>query len=637
MPGRPLSKSRYRFGLECPTKIFYSLDSRTYLNRNEKNDFLRALAEGGFQVGELACCLYEPGTFVETLVPEDALRETRELLQQDAVTIFEAAFAAQDCFIRADIIRKRGRTIDLIEVKSKSVDPEADEIFEGKRGGIKKTWEPYLHDVAFQTYVVRAAMPGYEVRPYLLLADKSSVAPIDGLNSYFMLRKDERNRISVQMPRALPPAVLEEPVLRCMDVADLVERILNDTYDGLTFGERVAQWAAASVAGVKLESPIGGGKCARCEFRAGPEERAAGKRSGFHECWAAQTHLPEADLDGPLVTEVWRSRQKDAWTQAGIYRVRDLDPGLVRATTKAPPSGWSQSERQQIQIRAVRDQRTEPVVDAGGLRAELSRLKYPLHFIDFETTRAALPFHRGERPYGQVAFQFSHHVVTKDGQIRHAGEWISLERGRLPNADFLRALREELGSDQGSVLHYAHHEKTVLKELALEADPDMAAWVRDLVSGRRGRMVDMQQLLLRHYYHPLARGSNSLKAILPAILRTSPRLQDKYAQPIYGTETMPSRNFCDHAWVVVENGVPSDPYGALPQLEGEVCGDRVFLDEQIKDGGGAMTAYARCQFTEMSEDEVNRIKPALLKYCELDTLAMVMLWEEWVAACGGEK
>jgi hypothetical protein len=36
----------------------------------------------------------------------------------------------------------------------------------------------------------------------------------------------------------------------------------------------------------------------------------------------------------------------------------------------------------------------------------------------------------------------------------------------------------------------------------------------------------------------------------------------------------------------------------------------------------------------MSEDEVNRIKPALLKYCELDTLAMVMLWEEWVAVCG---
>ena len=42
MVGRPLSKSRYRLGLECPTKIFYSLNSDTYLNRNKDSDFLNA-------------------------------------------------------------------------------------------------------------------------------------------------------------------------------------------------------------------------------------------------------------------------------------------------------------------------------------------------------------------------------------------------------------------------------------------------------------------------------------------------------------------------------------------------------------------------------------------------------------------
>jgi hypothetical protein len=45
-----------------------------------------------------------------------------------------------------------------------------------------------------------------------------------------------------------------------------------------------------------------------------------------------------------------------------------------------------------------------------------------------------------------------------------------------------------------------------------------------------------------------------------------------------------------------------------------------------------MTAYARSQFTEMTREEIDLIKPALLKYCELDTLAMVMLWEEWMRA-----
>lgn len=632
MSGRPLSKSRYRLGLECPTKIFYSLDPKTYLNRNEDNDFLRALADGGFQVGELARCLHTRGTTIDTLADGEALRETAELLQDDPVTVFEAAFAAKDCFIRADIIRKRGMTIELIEVKSKSVEPDADPIFVGRRGNIKAEWLPYLHDVAFQTFVVRAAMPGYTVRPYLMLADKSAVAPIDGLNGYFVLRRDKRGRNSTYMPRALPQEAIDKPVLCTMNVGDLVEQILNETYDGLSFGERVAAWAAATREGRKIDSPIAGSKCAGCEFRAGPADRAEGHRSGFHECWSAKTHLTEEDLDGSLVTEIWKSRQKDDWTQAGIYRVRDLDPAMINPPRDTPPSGWSQSERQSIQVKSVREGRTEPVVDVPGLRAELSRLKYPLHFIDFETTRSALPFHKDARPYGQVAFQFSHHIVTEDKKICHVGQWISLERGKLPNADFAHALREELKNDEGSVLHYAQHEKTVINELASEVNPELAGWLRDLTSDQRGRLVDLQKILLRHYYHPLARGSNSLKALLPAILRTSDLLKAKYSQPIYGTDQMPSRNFSNHVWVQMENGVPTDPYSALEPLEGEVPGGRIFGDEQIKDGGGAMTAYARSQFTEMTEEEINLIKPALLKYCELDTLAMVMLWEEWMQA-----
>lgn len=96
---------------------------------------------------------------------------------------------------------------------------------------------------------------------------------------------------------------------------------------------------------------------------------------------------------------------------------------------------------------------------------------------------------------------------------------------------------------------------------------------------------------------------------------------------------MRSRNFRNHTWVTLTNGAPTDPYTALPPLEGEDPNERNFNDQQIKDGGGAMTAYARCQFTEMSDRERDAVKAALLRYCELDTLAMVVLWEEWMATC----
>jgi hypothetical protein len=59
--------------------------------------------------------------------------------------------------------------------------------------------------------------------------------------------------------------------------------------------------------------------------------------------------------------------------------------------------------------------------------------------------------------------------------------------------------------------------------------------------------------------------------------------------------------------------------------------DGLITDGSIADGGAAMTAYARMQFTQMSEAECDRVSSALLKYCELDTFAMVLIYQYWKA------
>ena len=63
--------------------------------------------------------------------------------------------------------------------------------------------------------------------------------------------------------------------------------------------------------------------------------------------------------------------------------------------------------------------------------------------------------------------------------------------------------------------------------------------------------------------------------------------------------------------------------------------DEFLIDEEtgIADGGAAMIAYARMQFTEMKEEERHRIRKALLRYCELDTFAMVMIYEAFKDWC----
>ena len=49
----------------------------------------------------------------------------------------------------------------------------------------------------------------------------------------------------------------------------------------------------------------------------------------------------------------------------------------------------------------------------------------------------------------------------------------------------------------------------------------------------------------------------------------------------------------------------------------------------IANGGSALTAYSKLQYTDMSQAEINELTKGLLKYCELDTLAMVFIYEHF--------
>ena len=103
----PLTKSRYRLGFECPTKIHYGNNRDLYPDTKSGNEFLKALAEGGFQVGEFARLMF-PGHHITTLSRTQALAETTTHLTESHTTIHEAAFGHGDLLIRADILVKKG-------------------------------------------------------------------------------------------------------------------------------------------------------------------------------------------------------------------------------------------------------------------------------------------------------------------------------------------------------------------------------------------------------------------------------------------------------------------------------------------------------------------------------------------------
>jgi len=650
------TKSIYKKACECPTKTYYYQNKR-YGDKALDDPFLKALARGGYQVGALAQLYYPEGQLVETLDTHAAIEQTNELLKNDNVILFEAAIAYEDLLIRVDILKKTKGSIELIEVKSKSIDPSDKEQFYDKRElkkgktRIVSKWQPYLYDIAFQKTVAQKRFSDASISCSLMLADKTSVATVEGLNQKFLIKKSHGRQV-VTLREGTSRDALGEEVLVKINVDEEIKLIqagedfgkLNREQLGRPeYHTEIADWASAYLENKKLKPDLGT-HCKSCEFRITQEMIGAGKKSGFRECW-------NVDESVPLVIDLWNYRKSKDLIDQGIKLMAEIQEDDVEPTEDSKP-GMSQSERQWIQVSKTIDKDESPYVDFDNLNEELEAWDYPLNFIDFETTMVAIPFNAGRRPYEQIAFQFSHHTLREDGTVEHANQYINTKRGEFPNFDFVRQLKKALSKNEGSIFRYSNHENTVLLQIhsqlqeSEEKDKnDLCDWIETITRKKQGKiivwqgdrnMIDLWEIVKRTYYHPFTNGSNSIKYVLPAILRESDLLQDLYSKPVYGKKSgIKSFNFKDWQWLKKDTtGNLIDPYRLLGPIIRDHDNDEfdsILLDEdEIADGGAAMVAYAMMQFSEMKEIETKRIQEALLRYCELDTLAMVMISQYWI-------
>lgn len=644
---RYLTKSRFKLAVECPTKLYYTGKPNAYRDQMAENDFLAMLAEGGYQVGELAKLRYPDGIEIEDRGHDAAEARTRELLQRDHVVLFEPAIRVGNFFVRIDILVKAGQHFELIEVKAKSYHSQQPDI-EGARGGIKSGMLPYIQDAAFQTWVLQQAFPDARITTSLMMPDKAKLAPIPGVNQMFKIT--DRSRVEVRAPHGLDMQALAETLLAKVCVDGYVAQVLGAPleYPGgpASLGDAAAAWAEAYHHDQRI-APAIGAHCGGCQFKAKPGDELG---SGFHECWSMVNGWTEKDFAQGTVLDLWNFRGKQKLIDQGVLKLSQVNrEDIGEFADEADETGLNRKQRQWLQVGGI-----PADYDHGGfyfdqalVAMEMSRWRFPYHLIDFETSAVALPFYEGMRPYEAVAFQFSHHVMEADGSIRHAGEFLCVEPGLFPNYEFARALKKELEGDEGSVFMWSHHENTILssiiRQLAEDPNPpadagSLAAFLTRLIKDGDRAMVDLCILAEKAFFHPDTKGSNSIKKVLPAVLKVSDVLRETYSRPIYGApDGIPSMNFAGQEGFVwldsTEDGQASDPYTRLKQYAEELVPSELASPEDrasiIAEGGAAATAYARLQFEDMDTGTRERIKSALLRYCELDTLAMVMIVQAW--------
>ena len=637
-----LTKSTFKICAECPRKLYYHQHPEIYANQVQENPFLESLAEGGHQIGKMAQVLIEGGTLVSSRGHSNQIEETNQLLEDDNAIIYEAAINFGDHFIRIDILKKSGNNIELIEVKAKSYSKGTD--FYTKKGYLEKGWFPYLDDVAYQTWVLNNAHPEWNITPSLMLVNKDVTATIDNLHQLFRIEKTTiRGRVGVEIknPDSLSAKDLGRPILKQIDVTKEVELILSgealqekgrDIENCAPMAERAKQMASQLLADQDGASDIGA-KCNNCQFTGNNDNSL---ESGFDKCWTER--FPDFDPKVPCVSQLWNYRRTDKMVDKGIWRMDDI-PDLKNI--------------QLIQKEIICDEGSDEWV-SNELKPRIDAWEFPLHFIDFETAAVAVPFHADMKPYQTIAFQFSCHHLFEDGTITHE-EFISTNLGEFPSYEFLKALRKAVGDSGGTILRYHAHENTVLRHIrkqivsnkpAIPADMcgvDYIEWIdsithpsgkEDGVTGKRD-MVDMYPFVKEHYYHKRMGSKKSIKNALDAIMASSSELKEIYSKPLkFGT------NLLDYVmYQEDEAGITKDPYKILPSIHNDID-DESFESFQnnlnqgrnkqfISDGGAALAAYAKMQLPEMGDQERREMKEALLRYCELDTLAMVMLWQHW--------
>ena len=221
------------------------------------------------------------------------------------------------------------------------------------------------------------------------------------------------------------------------------------------------------------------------------------------------------------------------------------------------------------------EQNIKPIINREEIKKLMDDLKYPLYFIDYETYMDVIPEIEKTRPYQQLPFQYSLHVLKdKDGEYEHK-EFLA----DINDKEFIRLFAESMISnlsENGSVIVYNQtFEGTfVNKELAR-----MYHDLEDEILRINDNMVDfMVPFRSKQYYTKEMQGSYSLKAVLPALYPDNPELN----------------------------------YSNLTS---------------VHDGGEASEAFLSLK--DKSPEKQEEIRQGLLEYCKLDTYALVKIYEKF--------
>jgi hypothetical protein len=211
-----------------------------------------------------------------------------------------------------------------------------------------------------------------------------------------------------------------------------------------------------------------------------------------------------------------------------------------------------------------------PIIKHDEIKQFLDKLQYPLYFLDYETMSSLIPYFDGHRPYQQVPMQYSLHILrSPDAEIEHR-EFLHSENSD-PSRPLIKQLISDIGTKGSVIVWFEGFEKSRNSELG-----DMLPEYKEAMEAINYRVVDLIIPFKQKWYDdPRFEGSASIKKVLPVL-----------------------------------------------------CPELSYKTLNIQEGGSAQRLWMEAVLDGTREAEKEQILADLLKYCGLDTLAMVAIYEK---------
>lgn len=592
--------------VSCPLKFFHITND--YLKRNSSRLYFRQ--RNKLHIRDAIATRFKNCRYTSNSV-EKASQETSMWLKEESVAICGAVVQHENLLTRIPILVKDGRQLTIIQVHGKlRKQSEGDEIQPGIK---KRSIVRYLLKAAYRLEVLKQYFPDGEIDVHFYFPNKHFKSSEDNLHLFNQPQFSDSKRIkdqlyelftkvgatsAVKWVRQRIPAGQSHQLFHNESVLSAIEKI-----------ERLIDQPQQNP-GIKINRHE---SCKYCDFRLPNKE-------GMNGCWSqffseegikhSEKHIYELIGHGNNAES-----ENGSYYQEQAEFSRSFD-SLQKMIDQGGPA-ITILDRRHLQILQAKNYQVPSVWLKKGVKI-LDKLKFPLHFLDFEAATYALPMKKESRPYTPVYFQFSCHTLLENGDLIHA-EWLDLQEGSIhPHREFVRHLEKIPNIFEGTIMQYSPFEKQGINRLIADFKRDQQSYQHELDCLEKirtsdspdyeYRFFDVSRIIRDYYFNMFLNDSLGLKHVLKSIIQW-----EKFTK---------FTNFFDDQ---IMKGLD------LVEDQNQTVAVNPYHNEDneysISDGSEAMNGWLAMKNGLLLKEEKQILPKILKKYCTLDSFALFVIFK----------